>query len=64
MGRIVRTQMKAGTVLGKNEIAASGFGITMLDADTRIWYEDWGSATITKQELQEAKRLFYPSQTF
>lgn len=30
---------------------------TMLDTDTRTWYEDWGSDTITKQELQEAKRL-------
>jgi hypothetical protein len=30
---------------------------TMLDTDTRIWYEDWGSQEVTKQELQEAKRL-------
>lgn len=30
---------------------------TMLDTDTRTWYEDWGSAIVTKQELQEAKRL-------
>jgi len=30
---------------------------TMLDTDTRVWYEDWGNATVTKQELQEAKIL-------
>ena len=30
---------------------------TMLDADTRVWYEDWGSQSVTKQDLQEAKRL-------
>jgi hypothetical protein len=30
---------------------------TMLDKDTRKWREDWGNQEVTKQELQEAKRL-------
>lgn len=30
---------------------------TMLDTETRTWYEDWGSKEVTKTELQEAKRL-------